>query len=603
MKGKTTKRSSFNLNQTHVYLLAILVLTTVLYIPVFKNAITNWDDELYIINNPYIQNLSFENIGRIFSSFFAGNYHPLTMLSLAVNYMFGGVQPWAYHFTNLIFHLFNTLLVFVFIKRLLEMQGHSQKNLFVPALTALLFGIHTLQVESVAWISEQKNVLYAFFFLTSLIIYTEYLKKEKPQYYAFSLVLFVLSLFAKGMAISLSLSIIVVDYFAGRNLLSKKVILEKIPFLALSIVFGIIAIYAQHSGDAILSGDRFSWINRIAVASYGFFEYLIKLAFPVQLSAYYPYPTMHGSSLPVYFYLCIPLVLLLLFVIWKYAKHQKEIMFGTLFFVANISFVIQLLPVGNAVMADRYVYIPSIGFFLILAFLLNTLWQKQARHQKTIITIIIVYCLLLCINTRQRVGIWKDSLTLWNDAIKKCPENNDRGYQNRGNIYFDMGNYSEALQDYTRLMQIAPNNDAAYIGLGRIKLISGDQDGALLDFNKALSINKSYEGYINRSVIKINIKDFAGAMADADSAWQINPYKAAAIINKGYISFLTGNYTDALDKYNQAIQLDPQNSKLYFARARIKQALNDFTGACFDLNQAAQMGNNMATEELMKNCK
>jgi tetratricopeptide (TPR) repeat protein len=580
--------TTFKQPKFHVFV--ILTITTIVYLPVFNNSLTNWDDILYVLYNPYLKNFSFENIKNIFSNYYAGNYHPLTLISMAVDFQLGGTQPWPYQLTNLILHLANTFLVYLFVRSLLRLHTLTAKRFsIIPLVVAALFGIHTMQVESVAWISERKNVLYAFFFLASLQLYILYLKHRLRRFYFLSLLLFAFSLLSKGMAMPLSVCLLVIDYFAGRRLISKRVVLEKLPFFILSIAFGIIAIMAQHSSESIRVENSFEWYDQIAFASYGFIQYLVKLIYPYNLSAYYPYPVKVGSPVLLKYYVYIVLVCILFLIFRQLFRRNKLVIFGSLFFIANISIVIQLLPIGDAFMADRYIYIPSIGIFLILAYWSSLLLEKKRIWQYSYIIILVGYATVIGFKTHNRIGIWKDSLTLWNDAIKKYPVNNDRGYQNRGNIYFDMGRYYDALDDYMLLLQIDPLNSGGYIGMARIKQVMNDMQGALADFNTALSLRKTYEGFIDRGVLKINLADYNGALADMDSAYQIDPHRTGAVINSGYVYYLIGKYREALQKYSHAIQMNPLNSKAYIGRAKIKQEMNDLQGALSDFNTSLSL--------------
>ncbi len=568
----------------------LLLLVAFLYSPIFKNLFTNWD-EIYILNNPYLNNLSFGNLKSFFTTFYSGNYHPLTLISLAIDYKLGGIHPWSYQLTNFLLHLCNTLLVYVFVKLLLQKFSSPFINIWIIALiTAVLFGIHTFHVESVAWISERKNVLYAFFFLLSLIAYLKYLNHKSYSIYILSLALFILSLLSKGMAVPLSLCIIVIDYFAGRNLLSRKVILEKIPYIVLSLIFGFIAIRAQHSIDAIRVENNFTWFDRIAVASYSFIQYLIKLCFPYHLSAFYPYPVKTGSFLPYQIYGSIGLIILLLFILWRFFRQNRAVLFGTLFFIANISIVIQFLPVGDAVMSDRYVYIASIGFFFIIGYSCNILLQKTAMYRYSVIALLILYCAFLSAKTYHRVSIWKDSLTLWSDAVKNYPENNDRAFQNLGILSYEMGNYPEALKYYNRVLQMHLQNNTAYskayVGMGQVKQAMKDMQGAMNAYNTSLSYYQSYEGYYDRAVLKMELGDLEGAEVDLDKASQIDPLRAEAYINRGVIFYQIGNFTEALQNFDQVLKIDPQNSNAYMGKGQIKQATNDMQGAMSEYNTA-----------------
>lgn len=460
----------------------------------------------------------------------------------------------------------------------------------IAFITALLFGTHSFQVESVAWISERKNVLYAFFFLLSLITYLKYLNHKSYSVYILSVALFILSLLSKGMAVPLSICIVLIDYFAGRKLFSGKVILEKIPYIALSLVFGLIAIKAQHSIDAIRIENNFTWFDRLSVASYGITQYLIKLCFPYHLSVFYPYPEKTGSFLPFHIYGCIIFIIGFLFILWRFFRRNRLVLFGTLFFLVNISIVIQFLPVGDAIISDRYVYIASIGYFFIIGYVCNILVQRSVVYRNIVIAAMVLYCALLSVTTYHRVGVWKDSMTLWSNAIKNYPENNDRAFQNLGIISYETGNYSEALKYYQQVLKMHLQNKTAYskayVGMGQVKQAMNDMEGAMNDYNASLTCYQSYEGYFDRAVLKMELGDLEGAKLDLDQATQIDPLRTEAYINRGVILYQTGNFTEALQNFDRVLETDPQNSNAYMGKGQLKQAMNDMAGALNDYNTA-----------------
>lgn len=586
-KTKDTKNEFLNLTnlQINVLFFFLILLIVIVYSRVFKNSLTNWDDEMYVLDNPFIRSLSLKNIYSIFSSYFAGNYHPLTQITYAINYKISHLQPWSYQLFNLFFHLCNVLYIYIFVKQLFGLQYKNQdKYKLVPVFVSVIFGLHTLQVESVAWVSERKNVLYAFFFLLSLIYYIKFIKSCTYKLYLLSVIMFLLSLLSKGMAVPLTLCIFVIDYFAGRKILSKKVIIEKLPFIILSFIFGIIALNAQRTGGATIRENYITFSERIVVAAYGFTQYILKLVYPFNLSAYYPYPVKLGTPLPFFYYGYLIIPMLILFLIWRYFRYNKLIIFGTLFFIANIILVLQIIPVGDAVIADRYVYIPLIGFFLIFSFYLNELLYKFQKYQITFIMVFIVYCYAIGFKTYQRIGVWRNSFSLWNDSIKKYPENNDRGYLNRGNINYEKGDYIKALIDYNKLLQIDSVNSGGYIGRALIKQAMGEYPGALGDYNIALSLRKTYEGYLNRAVLKMFTNDYDKALNDLDSAYSLNPLRSGVHINKGVILFEKEKYNEAIEQFNAAINKDPANYKPYIGRGKAKHALNNFHGAMDDFN-------------------
>src|SRR6187549_2618519 len=236
----------------------ILLLSFVIYLPVFNNKFLAWDDNLYIKDNPLIYSI---NLKDIFSQYVMGNYHPLTILTFAIEYQFFGLNETGYHVINLLLHLLNVVLVFYVINLLVN-------NPTVALVAALLFGIHPLHVESVAWAAELKDLLYTFFFLASYIFYLKYLTSPQKKLYVLSLLLFFLSLLSKAMAASLPAVLILTDYFKGRKI-NTKTLLEKLPFILLSIGFGIVAVWAQKSSGAT-EVINFDLLQRIVFACYGF---------------------------------------------------------------------------------------------------------------------------------------------------------------------------------------------------------------------------------------------------------------------------------------------------------------------------------------------
>jgi hypothetical protein len=252
----------------------VAVLTAVCLWPMLKNEFTNWDDEFYVTNNPLLRGPQWK---RIFSEQVLGNYHPLTMLSYAFNFAISGLDPFSYLLVNYLFHIVNTLLVFYFTWNI------SGKNKFIAAFVALVFGIHPMHVESVAWVAERKDVLYTFFFLLSLIQYWFFLTKAKKKNLVFCFLFFVLSLLSKPAAIVLPFVLFLLDYWYGQSL--KKNIVFKIPFFALSILFGIITVSIQ-SSSAMAGLSVFSITDRLFFACYVLMTYFYRFFVPYPLSAF-----------------------------------------------------------------------------------------------------------------------------------------------------------------------------------------------------------------------------------------------------------------------------------------------------------------------------
>jgi len=575
----STGRSLFFRN----YLFFILGITLLLYARIFFNGLTNWDDDTYVLNNPYIRNFTLTNIADIFSTYYCGNYHPLSILNFLIGYQLGGTSAWPYQLMNLLLHLANTALVFFFIKSLLTLSGFPEaRREIIAAITSLIFGIHTLNVESVAWVSENKNVLYTLFFLLSLIMYIRYISSGSLKNYSSALLLFFLALLSKGMAVSLAVTLIVVDFALGRKLLSPKLILEKVPFFLLAIVFGIIAIFAQKSTHSVIDGNYFSLYDRLSFASFGFIQYLLKFILPVKLSALYPYPDKIDGSIPFYFKVFPLITLAVVFIFYRIVRKSRLVITAALFFIANILLVLQIIPVGDAYMADRYFYVPSIGLALTAALAFD-------RYSARLRVIGVFYLILIGALTFLRIGIWKDSLTLWNDVLKKYT-NNSKAWNNRGAALSSLGRYAEAIPDYDKALQIKPDLYEAILNRGDTKRLMHDFSGALTDYNNLSVLDPENPNlYNNRGVLKSETNNYKEAIADYNKALELKPVFPVAFNNRGEAKIKINDFEGAQTDCSKAIEQDHRFKEAYNNRGIARKESGDRKGAMEDFNKAISL--------------
>ncbi len=638
-KTKKTVVKKISRNTVLLWLAVITIITIVAYYPSFDNEITNWDDDRYITDNPYLKDFSVQNIKDIFNEkSYMGNYHPLAMLSLTIDYQLGGldengeIDPFIYHFTNIILHLLVTLLVFWFVWLLFN-------NFNIAVIVGLLFGVHTLHVESVAWVSERKDVLYTLFFVASLINYVKYLKDYKKKYFIYSILFFVLSLFSKGQAVSLAVTLLAIDFLKSRNLLSKKVIIEKIPFFLLAIGFGVLAIQAQQEGNAIVSGEAYSMTQRIAFAGYAFMTYIIELTAPVNLSAINPYPDIIHKTMPVYYWLFLIPTAAVLYGFYLALKKSKEITFAIAFFIINIFLLLQLIPVGSAIHADRYAYIPSIGFFILIGYFVNIIIKRNSKLKTSLFSIIGIYTLFLTVLTFNRCEVWADSMSLWDDTVEKSPKavvaRNNRGslkdrtakkaldnqqylkakqlrqsaivdfteaikgkpdythaYYNRGSSEHELGKQLKdsvliqtAIDDFTKALQFDDKFAEAYHNRGNAKGELNLLEEAMSDFNMAVRLKPEDANFlVNRGVTLGKLEKFSESIIDFDKAIQMNPYAESAYSNRGLAKARKGDYKGALKDYDAAIKLKPDFFTAYYNRGitkyqtgRNEDAITDFS--------------------------
>ncbi|HTA28087.1 MAG TPA: tetratricopeptide repeat protein, partial [Bacteroidia bacterium] len=474
MGTKDNPKQLISLNNA---LIAIVAITIIAFVPIFSNSYVFWDDPEYILHNPLMS----ASLKEVFTTPYLSNYHPLTILVYTLEHKFFGSSMLGYHCVSLLLHVSNSLLVFFFIYCLL-----SKKNVLIPLIVALLFAIHPMHVESVAWASELKDVLYTFFFLAALVSYVKYLQNNlQLKYLGFAFGLFLLSLISKGQAVTLPVCFFLVDYFLNRKF-SFKMVLDKLPFLALSVVFGLLAIKFQGPQEIHHNAEFF---QRFFWGFYGLSLYLYKFILPINLSGLYPYPINPDRSMPIFVYI-IPVFItaLLVFIFWRFRKN-KFVMFGLLFFIANIFTLLKFIPIGDAIVADRYSYIPYIGLFFIVAYgfhkLLNN--PRYKPNKKVIEYSGVALLLVLSSLTFARVCVWKDTFSFWGDAIKKNA-GYWRPYYCIGQEYYDKGDYPSAIKYFTGAAEndkYCPPLVYMWRGVTYLEQIH-NTDSAIADFKKVL---------------------------------------------------------------------------------------------------------------------
>ena len=556
----------------------ILLISVIIYLPVFNNKLLAWDDEFYIKNNPLVYSI---NLKDIFSQYVMGNYHPLTILSFAIEYQFFGLNETGYHVINLLLHLLNVVLVFYVINLLVNKPT-------VALVAALLFGIHPLHVESVAWAAELKDLLYTFFFLGSYIVYLKYLTNQQRKLYVFSLLLFFLSLLSKAMAASLPAVLILTDYFKGRKINGKS-LLEKLPFILLSIGFGVVAVWAQKSSGAT-EVINFGFLQRIVFACSGFIKYIFQLFFPLHLSAYYPYPIKSTESIPAQYYLYPILFAGLVFAIFYSLRSTKKVLFGVGFFAVTIFLVLQLLPVGGAIIADRYSYIPSIGIFYLAGEGFDLLLNKKLKVPAFILLALVT--VFFSVKTYTRCNIWNNDLTLWNDVISKY-QTVPIAYNNRGLIYLNQGKNDSALKDFNKAIELKSDYAKAYNNRGTLYMNEGKNDEALKDFDKAIEFMPSNEGFhISRGNALKNKNRIDEALMEYDKALSLRPDFAEAFYSRGIIFMSQGKNSQAIEEYGKAIGLNPNYIEAYLNRGNSFRDDKQFDNALKDYEKIIMINPN-----------
>lgn len=551
--------------------IVVLVFTALIYTRALSNGITNLDDDFYLVLNPYLRNFSLAGVKDIFTSFYTANYHPLTTLTYFIEYHFFELNPFPYHFTNVALHVANTWLAYRLAKAL------SGKD-FTGLVVAILFGLHPMHVESVAWISERKDVMYTFFYLLSAIAYLQYIDSSlNRKYLLLASALFICSLLSKAAAVTLPVLFIAFDLYRGRQI-SGRSIVEKSPLLALSIVFGVLNIMAQKAGgslnDLMVS---YGFINGVFLFTSGLSFYLLWFAAPVSLCAMHYFPEVAAGMLPWQYYASLPFLVAVVWLLFKRYTLQKEVLFGSAFFIITISVMLQIVSVGSALTAERYTYVSYIGLFYIVGQFISFVRERQSGP--VVLAGFGLACVLFAVQTYDRIGVWKDGRVLFTDVIEKNPTIYI-GYWMRGNLARKEGDLKSAMQDYNKAIFYNPKFEDAYFNRGLINDVLGNPAMAIADYNRALALNnKMSDAYNNRGWAKFELGDKKAAIDDLDSAIILKPEYAEAYNNRGWVRLNMNDSAAALTDYGKAINADKQFVKPYFNRAALRTMLGNLKGA------------------------
>lgn len=584
------KQAEKNFDWKHwLAMLVIAVVTFICFSPTLKNDFTNWDDEVYVANNPVVTGKTIP-YAEIFKTPVSLNYHPLTILTLAWNYQSAGLNAHAFLLTNIWLHVINSVLVFLFIFFL------TDRRWIAAAIAGLWFGIHPMHVESVSWVAERKDVLYTFFFLASCIAYLKFLEKKKWWLYGVSFLLFTASVLSKAMAVVLPMVLLLIDYLKGRKF-DRRVILEKVPFLVVSLVFGTIAFVVQ-SREAIADIHVFTVFQRAMFASYGLIMYIVKFFAPLQLSAFYPYPTLDkNGNIPLLFYLVpFAVMAIIALVVFKFRK-SRFVIFGLLFFFFTVALVLQFITVGSALMADRYSYLSYIGLLFIVGVVADKILTAYSSSGKfsfgKIITVTLLgaFSVFFFTQAYQRTQVWKNSETLWTDVINKYPMQVEVSYKNRGTYYGKHNRIDDAYKDYQVLMQMNSKDSKVYSNLGNIYGIQKKFPEAISTFTKAIEMDsKNFEAYVNRGITYSVMGDFEKALSDYNVAQQLDPNSPDVYANRGIALYYMGENEKAIDDLNRYLQSRSDDANAYYFRGMANYKSGHTDQAKQDLSRAQQMG-------------
>ncbi len=658
---KNAKKPTFYL---FIAALALVLVTFYTYSGALDNDFVDWDDYAYVINNELVRPSA--DIGQapqntpsdykkgysdVFKTIVSLNYHPLTILSMRWNNnvctdCINGISARPFILWNILLHIFNAVLVLFFVFWL------SKQNLWAATVVAAVFALHPMHVESVAWVSERKDVLYVFFFMLGLLSYAKYLDKPSYKWLFTALVLFILACLSKAMAVVFAPVLLLLHFWndasdnhfqALKSTLNPKKIRHLLPFFAVALLFGIIATKVQSGGDfyglllktsdsvAINKFDTFSLLQRFQFACYGFIEYIFKFFNPSELCTFYPYPDQPSYENSRWFQ-WVPVLAVLLIAAAIYSlKFTKSIAFGLAFYLITVILVLQFLSVGVVLMADRYTYLPYIGIALIAVCLI----QEFCPHKKQplLYGLALIGCAIQVPYTIAQIETWRNSDTLWTNVIDLHTINGNVLQQNmeqplsiRGNYYGKMSektaNQTESMQyinkafeDFENAARLGSKRAEVYEGMGntygrrgyqmqlegKAELAKQQFEKALKNYNLALEY-KANKGstYFNRAITYSILGLHLNAIEDYTLSIQFQPQQIQkATVNRGISYLKTKQFEAAVQDFNTALQYNPKDvnalNNRAIARSNLgqkEQALNDLK-AVLSLNPSNAEANRL----------
>ena len=511
--------------QTVVLCLLLVVATLAVYNSVNRNAFVNFDDDPYITHNPHVTaGLNRQAINWAFSHCYEANWHPLTWISHAVDWQLFGPNPVGHHYVNVVLHAVNVVLLFLLLQSVTGFTGRS-------LLVALLFAIHPVNVESVAWAAERKNVLSMLFLLLTMHAYGWYVRKPEIRRYALVALLFAFGLMSKPQVITLPFLLLMWDYWPlrrfgsarlpGGNSIRRKaiargLILEKVPLFLLSLASAIITMQAQKAGNAIRSVISYPFDLRLENALIAYCRYIGKALWPANLSPMYPHPQTVGP------WQLIAAVLFLSLITERVIDKRQRgyLVTGWFWFLVSLIPMIGLVQVGEQAMADRYAYLPFVGLFLIAVWGIAELAQSRQIATRSLAATAALVLAALGFLTYRQVGFWHDSETLWTHALQVSETGNYKAHFNLAVIYDAEGRYDEAVRQFRAAENPREDDPRIHVGMGIYDQRHGHFEEAIDEYEAALRLSSqaTREQMVLSYLLLSRAQDHAGHSAEAAAA-------------------------------------------------------------------------------------
>jgi hypothetical protein len=497
--------------------LALAVVTFVFYVPVLDASFLNWDDPPYVTANPNIRSLSWETVRWAFTTFQEGIWHPLTWLSLALDHAIYGLTPRGFHLTNLLLHVANTVLVFLVWDRLTRATIRS-------AVVAALFGLHPMHVESVAWVTERKDVLSTFFWLVTIGAYARYARLGSATAYASVVVAFALGLLSKPMLVTLPFVLLLLDYWPLERL-SMRAVLEKLPLLGLALAVAVVSIAAVADVRAAAVPDPIPLMALLGNAVLSCVKYIWLTIWPARVSPWYSHPWWEGPGFSI---VGVTASLLTIAAVTALAlgvaRRRPYVPVGWFWYLGTLVPVLGLLYNGRQGMADRYVYIPHVGLFVAAVWTVADLRIWQTSRARTVAVVgFAVIVLLLGARTAWQTRVWRDDRTFWTYTARTS-RYSFIANQALAGINQSEGRLRDALPLFARATKLRPDLAKVHVQFARVLARTGQPGLAASQYRKALTLDSSSaENRFALAQVLVTQRRRASARRELERALAVRP--------------------------------------------------------------------------------
>jgi len=600
---------------THKIFLGVVLAVAVVavYYPVHWQPFANYDDADYVTDNFHVKaGLHWSTVKWALTARDAANWHPVTWISHALDTQMFDLNPAGPHDVNVLFHIVNVLLLFWMLQRATGFVGRSW-------MVAALFALHPVNVETVAWIAERKNLLSMFFLLLTLAAYRWYARKPQLSRYLVVAVLFALGLMSKPQVITLPFVLLLWDYWPlGRlalrpspstlrqnssgaisgeqrtaNSAWRWLLLEKLPLLALSAASAVLTVNAQAGGGAT---SYYGHVLRLENALVSYARYLGKAFWPSRLELFYPYPL---KPYPLWQLCGAAFILLAITLAVALAYRRRYLTVGWLWFLGTLVPMIGVVQVGTQAMADRYAYLSFVGLFIMVCWLVAD-WTGQMHLSPVLLrTASVVVLLSLALVSHRQVGFWNDHITLWTHVLE-VTNNNWVGENNLGTALLKTGRMEEAIPHFRAAAALNPTDPNSTMNIGTYEQAHGNLPAAIELYRKAAEMARNPKvkarAYNNLGYAYKDIGDLADARSSLQSAVAVDPEFVGAWISLGLVAQRAGDLPLAISSYSRAIQIHPSDFG-YLLLAGALEASGDRTQAASARQKAALLSDNLITAQ------